>query len=753
MTEPPLPSVLRRRRRRSLLAAGVLLGLTGLAVWADASAAPGYGVVDEPGERSTWAEVVAGPDGTRQLSYEHPATSQRLQVPLVVWALETPEVGDRVRVVADHDPLHLQLVGDRFGPEVNLGLYVTLAVPALLVLAVPRVAQRRTARLVRADTPAFSMVGVLGRRSGLGRTGAVLHLYALDAAPGAEPVCTVPVANVGPVGYGVPFLVEVKGSPRPRGRVVARAGEVVLWPTRAAIGRAGPPRPLGPAIEVPEPETVERPLRPWDTGGAVQGAISRAAAPMLAAAVLLVVVAVATLRNESSTQRFTESAEPVIAEVVAHVDSDVVMEVHAGQQDRWVVRAHARGDYPIGTRLIALVDPSGGTRARLAAEPYSATEPIVWAGLPLVGVLAYLGGQLVLALDSARAARRGPFRRQRARIETDGNRVRLILLDPSGAPIGTVPTRARDWWVAGGQHRVPAREQPVTVAGVVGPGAAVAVWREDGTPVVTTGAVGAAHHDGGAALPVAAPQGDGPIVLPLARGRFTRRSPVAVIEDGTVALHLPTYFGSRAWTVPISHIGVRDLTAVAPPSDEPLVLRDGLRLAYPATAANHAPPTTFLLFTAAQRVPPLRMMAAGGAAGFGYRRSRSADGVHLDGVLLRFEEPAHAAAVLRDAGAEWIADETAWIRRHHEVLSDPAEIDAAVRDERRLKWLNRISLVSLLAAGVGAQLLDRLTGITTALIVGWLALTLLLPVVVTARVRRARQRQISRSEPARRSSA
>ena len=105
---------------------------------------------------------------------------------------------------------------------------------------------RRSEALAVADVPSFRM-------SGLPRPGTVsprrwrMHLYPLDAPPGADPVCSV--AMIDGDDDLRPRLVEVKGQPRPGGEVVVwePASNRVWWPAgrvlltgRRKLATAGP---------------------------------------------------------------------------------------------------------------------------------------------------------------------------------------------------------------------------------------------------------------------------------------------------------------------------------------------------------------------------------------------------------------------------------------------------------------------------------------------------------------------------------
>ena len=146
----------------------------------------------------------------------------------------------------------------------------------------------------------------------------------------------------------------------------------------------------------------------------------------------------------------------------------------------------------------------------------------------------------------------------------------------------------------------------------------------------------------------------------------------AQVEFAAYSAHLqvPRYFGQDELTVPATWIAVVDLTAPGSPRD-PADIRaqfPGRTIAHLPTASSRRAPTTLLLFAAPQAVPPLRWSAAlrpWGRLPFGYRASRRRPVPHIDGVLLRADNPRWAAdrfvaagsmrGIHRDRG--WYADQ------------------------------------------------------------------------------------------------
>ncbi|MGH9178045.1 MAG: hypothetical protein ACRD0N_05770, partial [Acidimicrobiales bacterium] len=176
------------------------------------------------------------PGDSVEVGYFHPTTEQEVEAEVHVWDGDlVPERGGTLRlIVRRDDPLSAAAAGDAMPLTANLGGYAILVAGACLPAAMRRFFVWRTERLAGAEAPSFAMAATLTphRR----RFRCDLHLYPLDAAEQAPPVCTVAVLTTGQARIGSQvFPVEVKGSPRPLGRVVARSGAAILWPA----GRAG----------------------------------------------------------------------------------------------------------------------------------------------------------------------------------------------------------------------------------------------------------------------------------------------------------------------------------------------------------------------------------------------------------------------------------------------------------------------------------------------------------------------------------
>ncbi|MGI8685175.1 MAG: hypothetical protein ACR2MO_08835 [Acidimicrobiales bacterium] len=415
------------------------------------------------------------PGGATEVRYLHPVTEQRVTAEVHVWDGDrVPERGGTMRLIVQRDnPLAATAEGDAMPLHTNLLVNGSVVLGAALPLLMRRFGVRRTERLVNAPTPTFSMVAVLAARNRR-RFRCDLHLYALDALEGEPPLCSVPVLTTGGARIGAQvFPVEVKGSPRPLGRVVARSGAALLWPAARAGRRADQPRPSGPARAV-EP----LPAVPADGGRPLPSrllpAMKGELAVLAGALGLVALVAVLTQANAADARELSSSGTIVIGEVVrlAGADDVVVLRYEREGATR-TARAPVdyASDYRKGVRYPVRVDnPSDPSRARLVAEPYDAVEPVVWAAVPAVVLTGVSWSRMRSWRRNRRVARDGPWSRAHARAGADP--VELVLTDDDGRPVGGVIAR---------EQRAPLSSPvPVVIAGTAEPGDPIAVWLPDG---------------------------------------------------------------------------------------------------------------------------------------------------------------------------------------------------------------------------------------------------------------------------------
>lgn len=154
-------------------------------------------------------------------------------------------------------------------------------------------------------------------------------------------------------------------------------------------------------------------------------------------------------------------------------------------------------------------------------------------------------------------------------------------------------------------------------------------------------------------------------VVPLRTYRWAPRKATMTVDGGSVELYLPTYFGSHRWRIPVSEVAVWDADDSHDEDEREgeVIFPAAIVVPYLITTGPATTPTTALLFRTAQRVPPVRALAAWAPntdVGVGYRESRSDEGAFLDGVMLRFRDPDAPLAALVAAGAERVSNDVAF---------------------------------------------------------------------------------------------
>jgi hypothetical protein len=431
------------------------------------------------------------------VSYDNPVTGERVRTTTYVWdASLFPDGGQRVPLeVHPDDPDTVRIAGDRFPLTANLPADAALVAVPLIAWAVRRWSLGRTEGLVAAPAPSFAMLAAVAPSGRFGRR-LQLHLYPLDAAAGAPSLCAVPLLDTAGAPIGGPaFTVEVKGSPRPRGRVVARAGEAVLWPSGRGLMAGSLPRPpeVGEPVPLPPARTVPLPIVPELAWRHAAGAHLVALAGLLA---LLVAVTVATTANSRRAERIERHGARVVAQVTG-VDDDagvllVSYRLRGDERDR---TGRASVDFPteydVGRRYPARVDPRLPTQLRLAKEPYDAVEPVAWASAPVLVAAALTLRHRRWWRRSHRLAAEGPWHRAVAWSLPSENVRDVVALGPPGARQARCTLRVAR--AEGRPWMSPAQPGPVQVAGDPRPGELVAVWQGDRLLAVV-GPAGASHH-------------------------------------------------------------------------------------------------------------------------------------------------------------------------------------------------------------------------------------------------------------------
>jgi hypothetical protein len=184
-------------------------------------------------------------------------------------------------------------------------------------------------------------------------------------------------------------------------------------------------------------------------------------------------------------------------------------------------------------------------------------------------------------------------------------------------------------------------------------------------------------------------------VFSLKAYRFHIRKPTARVDSaaGSVELYLPAYFGRHRWRLEASGLAVVDLATVGDGSiGSGTVFATPPLVPYFFTTGPGTTPTTGLLFVHPQRVPPIRPLAAWAPntdVPIGVLESRSKTGADIDGLLLRFDDPAGVAQALLRAGAQSTTDPDRWLEGHRQIVSDPNEARTTQLRHRRLDWLQQ----------------------------------------------------------------
>lgn len=413
--------------------------------------------------------VETKPGQALDVTYVHPVTEQRVTTDLYIWDGDlVPAPSGTIRlVVRRDDPLAAVAEGDVMPWHTNALVYGAWVIGALLPQLTRRFGVRRTERLMAAPMASFAMVGVLAPRRRR-RFRCDLHLYPLDAPDGAPPVCSVPVLTTGQAAIGTrTFPVEVKGAPRPLGRVVARIGDIPLWPAGRAGRRADYPRLAGvPQPTAGLPPVATAPAPPPRSG--LLSAVAAQAAFLVGAVVLVIVVVAVTASNGARARQLVSEGTPVIGEVIDHGGADDVVVLRYqrdGESHTAKAPADFASDFRKGIRYPARLDPTDPARARLLAEPYDAVEPVVWAVLPALALGGLTWSRWRNARRNLAAARQGPWFHALARAGTDPHDV--ILTDDEGNPVCGAIARQQGQWRPEPEH--------VVVGGPVEPGGPIAV--------------------------------------------------------------------------------------------------------------------------------------------------------------------------------------------------------------------------------------------------------------------------------------
>lgn len=164
------------------------------------------------------------------LTYTHPQTHEVVRATPYVWndSLPPKRVGAVYIDVSRLDPKDVRIAGDRFPATTNIPSYLPWVALPLIVWVTRRRTIRTTEELMASAAPAYAMEATLSR--GPFQLRPRLQLFALDTIGRSQPTCRVSLIDRH-LEAGT-FTVEVKGTPRAFGRVVARTAEgEILWPS------------------------------------------------------------------------------------------------------------------------------------------------------------------------------------------------------------------------------------------------------------------------------------------------------------------------------------------------------------------------------------------------------------------------------------------------------------------------------------------------------------------------------------------
>lgn len=326
------------------------------------------------------------------LVYDNPLTGET-DAEAFRWSADAPRAGARVDVDVDRDnPDRVALRGDRY-PAVPASMVLVIAGAPLLAYGIRRWSLRRARRLLSAPEPAFLMFGAVSV-GGLRRQAVYLNLFPVDAAPGAGPVCSVRLVSPEGLPLGGPaFRVEVKGTPRPFARVVARVGDQVLWPRARALGRA---RSVTlPAAVAPPP--VFRPADPADVPGAPaprwSPTVRRPLVGLLGATLFGLAVTAGSVEGWRSARDLEREGTPVVATIGDRTDEALDVTYHRPDSERSRPgEAHVSypKDWKKGRQYPAVASATDPAYVRLLADSYDIGTPVAFGWLPAAALAVWL---------------------------------------------------------------------------------------------------------------------------------------------------------------------------------------------------------------------------------------------------------------------------------------------------------------------------------------------------------------------------
>ena len=344
------------------------------------------------------------------IAYENPLTEQHVETTFhVVHYDDVPDPGSTIAVEVGRDnPRAIRIEGVAVDPdEDRVEIASVIALLLLGPLLLRGLGLRRARRLIDRPDKSFVMTAGLGAHRRGRRP--LLNLYPLDSDPSAAAVCVVPLA----ASHGLPvggeyFTVDVKGSPRPFGRVVARleSGEI-LWPAARALASRGQHlRPTGrlahpvPAADRPTNVRLVPVWRQMPLEAGLLGALM----------VIAALVTLQTLRNADSAETVAARSVRTNGEVIDNHSSHVTVRYSwDGNETTAEAPVQSGGGYQRGLRYPVLVDTRQPTSIRMAMEPYNTAGPIIWMWLVAGAAAVPVAHRLSQRWSARRNVRRGPW--------------------------------------------------------------------------------------------------------------------------------------------------------------------------------------------------------------------------------------------------------------------------------------------------------------------------------------------------------
>ena len=182
--------------------------------------------------------------------------------------------------------------------------------------------------------------------------------------------------------------------------------------------------------------------------------------------------------------------------------------------------------------------------------------------------------------------------------------------------------------------------------------------------------------------------------VPLRHYRLFSRQPYIELDGPVMRVRLPGIFGGRnLWNLNVADVAVVDTEpSSSDDTGDDWVFEEPVNIPFAATTSPNVNPNLELLFKTPQRIPSLRVSGAQ-SIGLPYFQSRSAAGVHIDGLDLRAEDPVAAVQTLAAARLERVDRTGAWLRRHRAVTQDPALMKVAKANDQRQRWVGAVVTV------------------------------------------------------------